>query len=211
LGVGYTFNAGTDTPFDSDLSAEAPDPVSAANLPSCNCNAVKLPLFASHCLQSIEISEAAQTEAIGHFFSSRMWNRTPTEADYNGSCTFNYYKYVSDPAFKTTDDGIPPVPFNCAMAYAHRDTTCSAVNINGATKGNEADWLTFYWSISTDTTAPGPVTPNTLLRWYKEAHAKLPPNSGPIMTYARLRVEAVEDNAAFGAWLDAKAHMFAVD
>jgi hypothetical protein len=212
LGAPYSFNQGTDDTFvNNGLNAKAADPVSAASLPGCNCNAVNNPLFASHCLQSMEISEAAQTEAIGHLFSSRIWNRTPTETDYDGSCTFNYYKYVNDPALRSMDDGIPPVPFDCANAYAHRNNTCDMVNINGFSVGGEADWLTFYWSVTTDSTAPGPIPPSTLLRWYKQAGDRLPSGSGPIMTYQLLRAEAVLENAAFGPWLDAKAAEHAVD
>lgn len=206
----YYFQEGTNKVPEGTVPL-SPDPLSAATLPFCNCSAVNSRLFASHCLQSMEVSEAAQTEAIGHFFSSRMWNRTPGEPGYDGTCAFNYYKNVNDPALRATDDGIPPVPFNCAIAHAHRNQTCSAVTIDGFSIGGEADWLTFYWSITTDPTAPAPITPAVLLRWYRQANAKLPNDRGPVMSYALIVAEAIGDNPAFGPWLNSKAAAHAVD
>jgi len=91
-----------------------------------------------------------------------------------------------------------------------RNSVLDVVIDGGYSIGGEADWLTFYWDISTDQTAPGPVTPSTLLRWYIEANAKLPATRAPVMRYDLLAAEAIEDNPAFRAWLDAKAVAHAV-
>jgi hypothetical protein len=208
LSAVYFFDPGTNT-SNASQAGTAPDPVSAAPLADCNCSTVNHPLYASHCLQSMEISESAQSEAFGHFTGARIWNRTPTEANYDGSCSFSYYKNVVAANLRGGDDGIPVVPIDCANAYAHRDQVCSAVVIDGHVVGSEVDWLTFLWAITTDGTAPAPVNVSTVLGWYRAALGRLPGSGN--MTYALLRAEAVLENPAFGPWLDDRAQAHAVD
>jgi hypothetical protein len=73
---------------------------------------------ATHCLQSIEKTGAAQREGFAHFFASRVWN----EQD-GGACTFPYYK-----EFLETEGGVavsPPVPIDCAGVRKWRNNYCS--------------------------------------------------------------------------------------
>jgi hypothetical protein len=206
----YFFNPGTNTSTASRSGVD-PDPVSASALPHCNCSAVDHPLYSGHCLQSLEVSESAQQEAFGHFISARLWNYTPTEDGYDGSCHFSYYKNTSAPNLRGDDDGIPVVPIDCAVAYGHRDNQCSAVTIDSHVAGSEVDWMTFYWDITTDPTAPAPIDVSAILRWYRNALGRLPAGRGPIMTYDLLRAEAALENPAFGPWLDTRAAEHAVD
>jgi hypothetical protein len=127
----YFFLPGTNT-IANGISD--PDPVSAAALAACNCSLVDHPLYSGHCLQSMEVSESAQGEAFGHFIGARLWNYTPEDDDYDGTCSFSYYKRTSADNLLGDDDGIPVVPVNCAMAYGHRDAGRPRASLPASTR-----------------------------------------------------------------------------
>jgi hypothetical protein len=139
----------------------------------CTCELIEPGDNRLHCIQSIELSESAQQEGFGHFFAARLYNRVYGEAGFSANeCVFNYYKQTGAPNLVPTAT-VHPVPLDCAVPYAHRDTACSAVTITNGVAGAEIDWLTFFWAITTQTTPalPEPVTVSDLLSWYVSAKA----------------------------------------
>lgn len=173
----YQFVAGTDTIgcWGANNCLGGPrvnDPQSASGVVGCNCDLIP-EIDASHCMQSVEVSEAAQQEGFAHFFAARLWNRTRGDAGFDGSCNFVYYKPV---AATTIVDAVtlPPLSVDCSKLYAHRDASCSSVRIldhddSSLVTGVEVDWLTFFWNITTDPSAPSVVTVDDILSWYAAA------------------------------------------
>jgi hypothetical protein len=170
LNARYTFTSGTDQ---SDVNGTQDDPKTALGITGCSCDVVDAD-NASHCLQSIELSEPAQQEGFGHFFASRLWNRVPGEEGYEaGKCNFTYYKQVSAPEL-VSGQTLFPVFVDCGHAYKHRDDLCGDVHITDTagvplSAGSELDWLTFYWDVTTSSASGTPVA--DLLSWYKTAIA----------------------------------------
>ncbi|MBX3228905.1 MAG: hypothetical protein KIT84_41760 [Labilithrix sp.] len=130
--------------------------------PVCACRHVPL-VDGSHCIQSMETANAAQSEGYAHFLAAKLWNRD-TDAD----CTFGYYKEFLDttcrsgaeecgldpepdpgrPALSLTK---PPYPISCTEKRRWRNTHCldSTATDDKLTQGVEMDWLAFYWAINT--------------------------------------------------------------
>jgi len=216
LSVLYHFTSGSNVP--SANSSDPNDPVSALDTPDktrdCSCSVVNFS-DGSHCLQSVELSRSAQEEGFGHFFSSRMWNAVPGEPAFNGSCNFEYYKQVSSTDIVTAPT-LHPLPINCAHTYGHRDGRCSQVTITDDTgaaqkTGSEIDWLAFFWTISTDATAPNQpkgVTVTALLDLYNKAVATVGASK---VTYQDLENAANARDPNFGAWLHSRAVAHAVN
>lgn len=165
----YNFN-GDDS---IDDRTKAMDPASAAAIPGCNCDVVEAGTNRLHCLQSIEVSASAQQEAFGHFMATRVWNKAPTDADYDGKCRFTYYKQVgaTDIASSTSPAApqLPPVSIDCALPKKHRKLACGGANITrggaAAEAASEIDWLTFFRAVTTN--AATPVSVGDILSWYK--------------------------------------------
>ena len=113
------------------------DDVFAGNWPLCLCNHV-LTSNQLHCLQSLEKTEVAQTEAFAHFVAAKLFNDPA-----GGDCKFNYYK-----EFKWGSGGYdvvgPPYNADCRSAVKWRDNHCSYAL---TTTGTEYDWLQFFWNV----------------------------------------------------------------
>ncbi len=158
------------------------DPADALAIPECNCSGVPSQVYASHCLQSIEVSEVAQSEALGHFFAASIWNFVRGEPDYStgaAPCSFSYYKNTNvDTLLPMGEDGTPVVFFDCATAHSHRDVNCADVrgfDTDGVTElsiGSEADWLTFYWDVTNNPSAPEALDFGSLVDLYSATNAE---------------------------------------
>jgi hypothetical protein len=154
LAVGYKFDLGTNRSGSPDQDP-ASSQTSEALKRDCSCNVVD-EANRSHCIQSIETSESAANEGFGHFFATRLWNRVPGEADYDGTCNFTYYKQTSSSDLVSAPQ-VFPVFVDCSRAYAHRDTQCNDVFITDKNDvrvpySNELDWLSYYWKATTSGT-----------------------------------------------------------
>ena len=126
--------------------------------PICGCSHVDA-ANGLHCLQSAEITPAAQGEGFGQYFASLMWN-DPAASE----CEFQYYKEFVD------DDGVvqfPPMKIDCALPRSWRNRLecvvepgdnqpggfVGAVTSSGGVKaskpimGTEYDWMTFLYSL----------------------------------------------------------------
>jgi hypothetical protein len=126
-----------------------------------------------HCLQSWELSPAAQGEGFAQFFASKVWNN-PTQED----CTFAYYKEVLHPTCiegaadcqQQTNTGnyvnATPVPVSCTNTVRWRNQWAAELTRNSATLtnpdgtpvygyiGTEWDWMTFYYNLNRDAESP---------------------------------------------------------
>ncbi|HTQ05407.1 MAG TPA: hypothetical protein VMI54_16200 [Polyangiaceae bacterium] len=114
-----------------------------------------------HCLQSVELPNAAQDEGFGQYFASMVWND-----DEQSDCTFVYYKNFADTTCRpgvsgcTTDtaSGLtvnpPPIPVNCAQQVRWRNDNCLGPmpSTGLLTDGTEYDWLEFLYGIGQNST-----------------------------------------------------------
>lgn len=89
-----------------------------------------------HCLQSRELTGAAQIEGFAQFFASRVFN-SPAGSD----CTFVYYK-----EFKNPDGSVssPPLARDCKAHVHWMENYCLAANA-----GTEQDWMNFLYNVNT--------------------------------------------------------------
>ncbi len=141
LALSYRFKDGAD-----DVS----DPVGTP--PLCRCDHVTV-ANDWHCLQSVELPGAAQTEGYAQFYASRIWNNAA-----DNDCVFGYYKEFRDrtcPAGADctqlgTDDWsiFPPVARACKAPVKWRNRECPNVEY-----GTEYDWMGFLYAVNTDSVA----------------------------------------------------------
>jgi hypothetical protein len=137
----------------------------------------------------------------------------PGEPDYDGTCNFVYYKQVSASNLVTTPS-LHPISVNCAQAYAHRDALCGAVSVTNANDaalvaGTELDWLTFYWDITTSSSAPASITVSELLGWYSAALVDLT-NAGTPREKIRVEDVIAKAPASLQTFLTQRAETHAV-
>jgi hypothetical protein len=88
-----------------------------------------------HCLQSREITGAAQKEGFAHAFATRVFNSW-----VEPNATFVYYKPVL-----TYGISYPPVPTAIFNEYRWMENFCPAEG-----RGVELDWLTFFYRVSSE-------------------------------------------------------------
>jgi hypothetical protein len=101
----------------------------------CRCDHYGDEFGKSHCLQSREISGAAQNEGFAHAFATRLFN-----AWLEPNATFVYYKPVL-----TYGITPPPMPVNVFQDYRWMETFCPAEG-----RGVELDWLNFFHRVSAE-------------------------------------------------------------
>lgn len=154
------------------LSPSGYMPASSAGDPLVRCDHV-VGANGLHCLQSWELSPAAQGEGYAQFFASKTWNN-PTQND----CNFAYYKEVLYPSCIPGAAGCAqqvgssnyvnatPVPVSCKNTIRWRNHHAADLTQNAANElnadgtirygyiGTEWDWMTFYYNLNRDTTSP---------------------------------------------------------
>lgn len=150
----YCFTS-SNFPVDHDQlgcpAGATPDPQEPSLSSLCKCSHVEA-ANDLHCLQSFELSSAAQVEGFGQFVASRIWN-DPTGAD----CRFSYYK-----EFKDEDGNVigPPFVTDCLEPVLWRDHHCFNL-----AAGTEYDWMQFYYRV----TKPGsPVSLDDVFAVYRD-------------------------------------------
>jgi hypothetical protein len=146
--------------------------------PLCGCSHVDA-ANKSHCLQSMEITAAAQGEGFAQYFASLIWN------ERQGDCRFTYYKEVL--GNECYIDGVPgacktrqipdalgnpmdvvfnltPVPLDCSTPVKWRNTQQCGVTADTVSSGGqksinvgahistEWDWLTFLRELNSTLT-----------------------------------------------------------
>jgi hypothetical protein len=100
----------------------------------------------SHCMQSREEQGFASVEGFAHFYAAQLFNDT-SQSD----CRFGYYKDYR--AFLLVGWAVaqPPAWVDCTGVIKWVDTWCPTSGVEG--KGNEHDWLTFYYDVHRGTNA----------------------------------------------------------
>jgi hypothetical protein len=103
----------------------------------CTCNNVTMPGDRKHCMQSLEYSNAAQSEGFAHFVAADLFN----DKDQNDAF-FSYYK-----TFTISENPLniihPPLWINISGPWRWMDGLC-ATDWGGV----ELDWLTFYYELN---------------------------------------------------------------
>jgi len=146
--------------------------------PECRCDHVA-GANAWHCLQSLELPGAVQTEGFAQYFASKAWNDLG-ETD----CGFPYYKDFLDtmclPGVLSCDpdpaSGLiinrPPVPVSCIEPIRWRNNHCLETPVQPgeviADLGVEFDWMGFYYKLTNPGTSDR-LTPGELHAVYRSA------------------------------------------
>lgn len=150
-----------------------PNPDSAP--PWCRCDHVQAGFSPLHCMQSLELPNAAQTEGFANFISARTWNNKE-----EGDCRYAYAKNVLAPecppglppgqcqppdpttvAELAAEYGVDvasrwtviqaPVAIDCADATRWRNTWCvdpAIATDDISSFATELDWTQFFWALT---------------------------------------------------------------
>jgi hypothetical protein len=115
------------------------------------------PNDATHCLQSLEESGAAQIEGFAQFYAAKAWNR-----EEQSDCVRAYNKNFLDGQCKPGAAGCiqyasdlwisqPPFPLDCATPVKWRNTNCvnAQSSPDALSQGVELDWMGFFWAVNT--------------------------------------------------------------
>lgn len=109
----------------------------------CTCDHIDHAGIRSHCMQSRELTGAAQSEGFAHFIGAALFNN-PAEED----AFFPYYKELRMQA--GGPDLYPPVGVSAYYPSASWHWM-EAKGCAAAGRGTEIDWMNFYYQVHTKT------------------------------------------------------------